>query len=132
VSADDFMKIIVNAIKSGYTISICGDVSEAGIDKEKQVAMIPSFDIPSEYINDDARQLRLENGSTTDDHCIHLVGYLMKDNKYWFLAKDSGAGAFDGKYPGYKYLSEDYVKLKMMNILLYKYAAKEVLDKIIK
>ncbi len=132
VSADDFMKIIVNAIKNGYTMSICGDVSEAGIDKEKQVAIVPSFDIPSEYINDDARQLRLENGSTTDDHCIHLVGYLLKENKYWFLAKDSGAGAFDGKHPGYKYLSEDYVKLKMMNILLYKYAAKEVLDKIIK
>lgn len=132
VSIDDFMKIIKSAVDSGFTISICGDVSEPGIDKVKQVAVIPTFDIPSELIDDNARQLRLGNGSTTDDHCIHLVGYLVKDGNIWFLTKDSGAGAFDGKYQGYKYLSEDYVKLKMMNILLYKYAANEVLDKIIK
>ena len=132
VGIDNFMKIVKSAITNGYTISICGDVSEAGIDKEKQVAVVPSFDIPSEFIDDNARQLRLGNGTTTDDHCIHLVGYLVKDGIYWFLTKDSGAGAFDGKYQGYKYLSEDFVKLKMMNILLYKYAAKEVLDKIIK
>jgi len=132
VSIDDFMKIIKSAVDSGFTISICGDVSEPGIDKEKQVAVVPTFDIPSAMIDDNARQLRLGNGSTTDDHCIHLVGYLVKDGSYWFLTKDSGTGAFDGKYQGYKYLREDYVKLKMMNILLYKYAAKEVLNKIIK
>jgi bleomycin hydrolase len=132
VKADDFLSIVKYAVKNGYTISLCGDVSEPGIIKEKQVAVVPTFDIPSEYISDDSRQLRLSNGTTTDDHCIHLIGYLEKDGKFWFLTKDSGAGAFDGKYPGYKYLSEDYVKLKMMNLLLYKYGAKNVLDKIIK
>ena len=46
VSADDFMKIIIYAIKGGYTISICGDISEPGIDKEKQVAVVPTFEYP--------------------------------------------------------------------------------------
>jgi hypothetical protein len=60
------------------------------------------------------------------------VGYKEENGIYWFLVKDSNAGAFDGKYPGYKYLREDYVKLKMMNILLSKDAVKEIMDKILK
>lgn len=132
VSADNFMIIIDDALKNSYTISLCGDFSEPGIDKTKQTMIIPTFDIPFDDINDDARQLRLSNGSTTDDHCVHLIGYAEKDGLKWFLIKDSSAGAFDGKYQGYRYVREDYIKLKMMNILLYKYGAGKVLDKIIK
>lgn len=132
VPVDDFITIIDTALKSGYTISICGDFSEPGIDKTKQTMIIPTFDIPSENINDDARQMRLGNGSTTDDHCVHLIGYTEKNGEKWYLIKDSSAGAFDGKYQGYRYVREDYIKLKMMNILLYKYGAKNILDKIIK
>lgn len=132
VSLDDFFLIITDALKKGYTICLCGDVSEPGIDNERQTLMIPTFDIASEYIDNDARQMRLGNGTTTDDHCMEIVGYCMYEGKYWFLLKDSGAGAFGVKYTGYRFMSEDYVKLKMMNILLYKYAAKIVLDKIIK
>jgi bleomycin hydrolase len=132
VSVDDFMTTINDALKEGYTISICGDFSEPGIDKVKQTMIIPTFDIPYEDINDDARQMRLSNGSTTDDHCVHLIGSTEKDGEKWYLIKDSSAGAFDGKHQGYRYVREDYIKLKMMNILLYKYAAKKILDKIIK
>lgn len=132
VSADDFVAIIDSAISSGYTISICGDFSEPGIDKVKQTMIVPTFDIPFEDINDDARQMRLSNGSTTDDHCVHLIGYLHKEGVKWYLIKDSSASAFDGENQGYRYVREDYVKLKMMNILLYKYAAGFLLNKIIK
>lgn len=132
VKADDFLNLSKDAIINNFSFCICGDVSEPGISNEKQVMFVPAFDIPSENIDDNARQVRLSNGSTTDDHCIHIVGYQLKNGKFWFLAKDSGAGAFDGKYKGYRFISEDYVKLKMMNILIYKYAAKKILDSIIK
>ncbi len=132
VSLDDYMKIIINAITNGYTISICGDVSESGYDSYAEVGIIPDFDIPSDYINEDSRQFRLSNKTTTDDHCIHLVGYMRENDKYWFLIKDSGSGGFDGNNKGYRFLSEDYVRLKMMNILIHKDAGKEILDKIIK
>lgn len=132
IPADDFMTIVNEALTEGYTISICGDFSEPGIDKQKQIMFIPSFDIPFSEINDDARQIRLSNQTTTDDHCIHLIGYTEKDGVKWYLIKDSSAGAFDGKYQGYRYMREDYVKLKMMNLFLYKYGAKKILDKIIK
>jgi bleomycin hydrolase len=132
VNASDFVGLAKDAIKNNNSFCICGDVSEPGISSEKQVMFVPDFDIPSEYIDDNARQVRLSNGSTTDDHCIHIVGYQEKDGHTWFLAKDSGAGAFDGKYKGYRFIREDYIKLKMMNILIYKYAARKILDSIIK
>ncbi len=132
VCMDDFFLIITDALKSGYTICLCGDVSEPGIDYNTQTFMVPTFDIPSDFIDDNARQVRLNNETTTDDHCMEIVGYCIYENKYWFLLKDSGAGAFGVKQTGYRFMNEDFVKLKMMNLLLYKYAAKKVLDKIIK
>ena len=132
VSLDDFYSIIVKSVKSGYTISICGDVSEPGHNSIVEVGVIPSFDIPQEYINQDSRELRLYNKSTTDDHCIHIVGYKRDNGKDWFLIKDSGSGAFDGNSKGYRYFREDYIKLKMMNIIVHRDVATGVLDKIIK
>jgi len=132
VHLDDFILLIKNSIKTGYTLCICGDVSEPGFDRTTQTGLIPTFDIPSDYIDENARQMRLVNESTTDDHCMHLIGYQVIDGKTWFVLKDSSAGAFDGKQKGYRFVSEDYVKLKMMNVLVYKMGAKPILDKIIK
>ena len=132
VSLEDFIFLTRNALKNGYSISICGDVSEPGYDQIVEVGVIPSFDIPSEYINDDARFMRLTNNSTSDDHCIHIVGYQEVNKTYWYLIKDSGSGAFDGPNKGYRFYSEDYIKLKMMNLLMHVDAARPILDKIIK
>ncbi|MCX6231451.1 MAG: peptidase C1 [Bacteroidetes bacterium] len=132
LSLKDYMDLLQSAISKGYTIAICGDVSEPGYNAQTQVAIIPSFDIPAEYINEDARQYRLENNTTTDDHCIHIVGYQKIDNVYWYLIKDSSSSGFDGKNKGYRFYHEDYIKLKMMNLLMHRDAARAFLDKIIK
>ncbi len=132
VSPEDFYGLCENAVMHGYTICICGDVSEPGYDANAEVAIIPEFDIPLEYINADSRELRLYNESTTDDHCIQIVGYQKSGDDMWYLIKDSGASGFDGKHKGYRFYHEDYIRLKMMNIMLHKDAARKVLDKIIK
>lgn len=132
LSLDDFMKLLNNSITKSYSIAICGDVSEPGYNSEYQIAIIPTFDIPSNYINEDSRQYRLENKSTTDDHCLHIVGVQNINGTNWYLIKDSGSGAFDGNTKGYRFYHEDYIKLKMMNMLIHKDAAKEFLNKIIK
>ncbi len=72
VPLDDFMKVLKNAIKNGYTLAIGGDVSEAGYDSWTKCAVVPTFDIPSEYIDENSRQFRFSNETTTDDHGIHL------------------------------------------------------------
>ena len=130
VPLDVYMKIIKKAIRNGYSLAIGGDVSEAGYDSHAEVAVVPTFDIPAEYINDDARQFRFSNGTTTDDHGIHLVGYYTDENgKDWYLIKDSGSGSRNGKHKGYYFYSEDYVKLKIINFTVHKDMVKDVLAK---
>ena len=134
VPLDAFMAALKGAVRKGFTVAIGGDVSEPGFDRTTQCAVIPDFDIPSGYINDDARQFRFSNRTTTDDHGIHLVGWLEKDGKDWYLIKDSGSGSRNNdekaKEFGYYFFSEDYVKLKMMDFMVHKDAVKELLEKV--
>ncbi len=129
VPLDEFMSSLKKAVKNRYSVAIGGDVSEAGYLPRNDVAIVPTFDIPSAYIDENARQFRFSNKTTTDDHGIHLVGYMNKNGKDWFLIKDSGSGSRDGNNKGYYFYNEDYVKLKMMDFMVHKDAVKDVLDK---
>lgn len=129
VPLDDFMNAIKKSIKSGYTLVIAGDVSEAGYDSWSKCAMIPTFDIPSDYIDEYARQFRFSNESTTDDHGIHIVGYKEENGKYWFLIKDSGAGARNVEPKGFYFYHEDYIKLKMMTAFVHKNVVKDLIER---
>lgn len=124
-----FMDALKYAIRNGYTMSIGGDVSEAGYDSWHKVAVVPTFDIPSDYIDESARQFRFSNKTTTDDHGIHLVGYMEKDGKDWFLIKDSGAGSRNTGDKGFYFYQEDYIKLKMMDFMVHKDAVENILKK---
>jgi bleomycin hydrolase len=132
ISLEDFSNLLPTALEQGYTVSICGDVSEPGYDRYKEVGIVPTFDIPAEYIDSHAREFRLYNGTTTDDHCIHVVGWQKFNGDLWYLIKDSSSSAFDGPNRGYRFIREDYVKLKIIALFMHKYAARPVLDKIIK
>jgi len=129
VPLDVFMEALKNNIMNGYTMAIGGDVSEAGYDSWQKVGVIPSFDIPSEYIDENARQFRFSNETTTDDHGIHLVGYMEKDGKDWYLIKDSGSGSRNTGDKGFYFYHEDYVKLKIMDFMVHKDAVENILKK---
>ncbi|MCF7975936.1 MAG: C1 family peptidase [Phycisphaerae bacterium] len=129
VPLDDFMTTLKRAVKDGYSLMIGGDVSESGYFSFKDVAMVPSYDIPSAYIDEHARQFRFSNNTTTDDHAIHVVGTQERDNGTWFLIKDSGSGARNGANPGYYFYHEDYLKLKMMYFVVHKSAVKGLLTR---
>ncbi|RMF08563.1 MAG: peptidase C1, partial [Candidatus Neomarinimicrobiota bacterium] len=127
VPLDDFYAILKGAVKAGYSVFFGGDVSEPGIEGLEDAAIIPEWDIPAKYINQEAREFRIYNHTTTDDHGIHMVGYTRKGRHDWFLIKDSGSGAWRGKYDGYFFYRDDYVKLKMRTILVHKDAVLKVL-----
>jgi bleomycin hydrolase len=133
VPAEVFIGIIKKAVRSGYTIAIGGDVSEPGFDREYQVGIVPTFDIPSEYIDDYAKQMRFTDKITQDDHGMHIVGYTEKNGRDWYLVKDSGSGSRNNnpnaKEFGYYFINEDYVKLKMMDFTIHKDAVKEIISK---
>ena len=127
----DFTALIKSSLKQGYSISIGGDVSESGIDSKRGIMMIPSYDIPSSYIDEHARLLRFVNGATTDDHAMHVIGFAERPNGTWYLVKDSGAGGHANKdHSGYWYMHEDYIKLKMMTATVHKGAVKDILQRL--
>jgi bleomycin hydrolase len=127
VPLNDFMNALNNAIDNGYTMAIGGDVTEPGYDSWHKIAMVPSFDIPDQYIDENAREFRFNNKTTTDDHGIHLVGYTKKDGVIWYLIKDSASGSRNADPKGYYFYREDYVKLKMMDFMVHKDAVKDLL-----
>lgn len=135
IPLDVFMDALKNAVKNGYSLSIGGDVSETGFSRETNCAIIPDYDIPSEYINEDARQFRFSNETTTDDHGMHLIGILENykgTGKDWYLIKDSSSGSRnvgeDNPNFGYYFFHEDYIKLKMMGFTIHKDAVKDILS----
>lgn len=128
----DFFEIITKSVENDYSVCICGDVSEQYYWNKEKIADIPKADIPSDYIDEFARQFRIDNGATSSGHCLHLVGYQIIDGKYWFLIKDSNKTQGDNNHTGYRFFSEDYIKLKILSIMVHKDMAKSVLDKIIK
>lgn len=130
VPLDVFMGIVDKSVRNGYSIAIGGDVSETGILGNVGVAVVPSYDVPSVYIDESARQMRFSNGSTTDDHAVHLVGWSDRKDGTWYLIKDSGSGAHNNpSAKGYYFYHSDYVKLKMMSFTIHKDAVRDVLAK---
>lgn len=130
VPLEDFMAVVKKAVRNGYTLCIGGDTSEPGLEGHAGIAVVPSFDIPAAYIDENARQFRFSNQTTGDDHGIHIVGYTVKDGNDWYLIKDSGAGSRNNSHPGYYFYREDYVKLKMLGFTVHKDMVTEILKKV--
>lgn len=126
---EDFMAGIRGALEQGYTMAFGGDTSETGKNGEAEIAFIPTFDIHPKLIDQDSREFRFTNRTTTDDHDIHCVGYADLGGHTYFLIKDSGRSAQDGPFKGYSFLRDDYVKLKMMIYLVHKDAVQDLLAK---
>jgi bleomycin hydrolase len=128
VPLDEFISALKRAVRNGYTVCLGGDVSEAGIDGHAGLAVVPTFDIPPVYIDDSAREFRFNNGTTVDDHGIHVVGFKEMDGKDWYLIKDSGSSSRNNGHPGYYFYHEDYVKLKMLDFMVHKNAVGQLFE----
>jgi len=125
---DQWYGALVGAIKTGYTAELGGDVSEPGWYGKQDLAVVPDFDVPPAYINEDSREFRYYNRTTTDDHGIHLIGHTQIEGRDWFLIKDSGRSARHGKFEGYYFMRDDYLRLKMMTFTVRKDALGSVLE----
>lgn len=104
-------------------------MSEPGYNGFENIAVVPTFDIPQGYINQDAREFRFYNHATEDDHGLHMVGITSVGGRDWFLIKDSARSSRWGKFEGYYFYRDDYVRLKMLTILVHRDAVKDLLAK---
>ena len=127
VPIDDLVATIDKAIEGGYTVAWDGDVSEAGFSRSKGIAVLPAksnkdyLTRPGKEIkvDQDKRQTTFEEHSTTDDHLMHLTGIAHdQDGNKYYLIKNSWGEV--GDHDGFLYMSEAYVRLKTVAILLHK------------
>lgn len=142
VPLEDLMKIIDSALKDGYSVVWDGDFSEESYSSKSGFAVIPEegeTDKKTEESDDEEiitlpekeknitqsmRQETFDNFATTDDHLMHIVGIAEDENgSRYYYTKDSWDT--EGKYKGFIFLSEPYVKLKTIAILLHKDAVPE-------
>ena len=116
VPIDDLVSIMVYAINNGYTINWDGDESEPGFSQAMGFAVLPDESVT---VTQDDRQLEFDTWLTTDDHLMNITGIGNdKDGKTYFLTKNSWG--IMGKYAGFIYMSEKYVRLKTICILINK------------
>lgn len=128
IPLDDFLSAMKKAIRAGYSLAIAADMSEPGYSiGPPGIAVVADFDIPFASIDERARQFRFANKMTTDDHNMHLVGYLRQGDRDWYLIKDSWSSAWNNAHPGYYFFREDYLKLKVLSFLVHKDAVRDLL-----
>ena len=125
---EDVQAIVENAINQGYSVAWDGDVSEEGFSSKNGIAIVPEdseredlFVNPGKekIVTQEIRQEQFESYSTTDDHLMHLTG-ISRDKKgtKYFLIKNSWGEV--SEYKGYLYMSETYLQLKTVAILVHK------------
>lgn len=132
VPVDRLVEIIDTALDKGYTVAWDGDVSEKGFSSSNGLAVLPAPDRrnglkapgPEIDVDQNMRQSTFEDLSTTDDHLMHLVGraHDQLGNKYYLIKNSWGQ---TGPHQGYLYMSEPYVRLKTVAIMLHKDAVQE-------
>lgn len=147
---DELMQVFDAAIESGYTIAWASDVSEIGFTRngialipdedapenagsdqahwlglsqnERMNQLRTKVDqgpLKEKAITQEMRQVSYDNYETTDDHGMQIYGIAKDQNgtKY-YMVKNSWGEA--GKYKGFWYASEAFVKYKTMSIMIHK------------
>lgn len=115
VPIDTLMFRVERAIRRGHPVCWEGDISEPGFNFQEGRAVVmhkqAMFLNKRKEITQADRQRAFERLETTDDHCMELCGLARdRSGRKYFLAKNSWGNT--GRYRGFMYLSDDYVKLK--------------------
>ena len=128
VPIDELMETIDFAIENGFSVAWDGDVSEKGFSAARGIAVLPTnanrrdlFTTPGEEqtVTQEMRQDAFTSLATTDDHLMHLVG-ISRDtegNKYYVVKNSWGE---IGKHKGFIHLSEAFVRLKTVAVIVHK------------
>jgi len=156
IPLDELLKVANNAIMKGYTFAWGADVSEKGFSHRKGLAILPadertvqnkkskalSFDdngekipnafyqpVKEKWVTPQQRQQAFEDGETTDDHGMHIVGIVQdqKGTKY-FVVKNSWGTKYND-LNGYFLASYPYFRDKTIDVFVHKDALPKDLKK---
>lgn len=123
ISQENMIETINHALKNGYSIVWDGDVSEDDFNHKKGMATIAKYDtldnkrteIPVEEF-----QKSFNSFETTDDHLMHLIGVAKDDKGRLFYIIKNSWGTESNDFGGLLYMSENYLKLKTIAIMINK------------
>ncbi len=148
---DEFMRVMEESVKNGWTFAWGADVSEDGFSRrgtknqcvatvpdvkavagvgsdqsrwtgEKAGAKITANDAAGEMtITQEMRQEGYDNWTTTDDHGMQIYGIAKDQNGKEYFMMKNSWGNY-GPYKGFWYVSKPYVAYKTMNIIINKNA----------
>lgn len=115
---DELMEVMYHALENGYTIAWDGDTSEKTFSHNNGIAELPRK--LKKKVDQNLRQETFYNRTTTDDHLMHVVGVSRdKDGNRLFYTKNSW-GASSNDIGGYLHMTDNYVRLKTLAILVNK------------
>ena len=120
VASAEMMAALDHALRNGFSVAVDMDVSEDGFKANAGMASLTAELEADGAITDAMRKEAFENGKTTDDHLMHIVG-IARDDKggVWYITKNSW-GSKVGPYKGYVMMSRGYVHLKMLSFMVSK------------
>ena len=155
---DEFMQVMEEAVRNGYTFAWGADVSEDGFGRrtgknrcvatvpatkqtagvgsdqsrwtgEKAGAKIAQADNAGELeITQEMRQKGYDNWETTDDHGMQIYGIAKDQDGKEYFMMKNSWGNY-GPYDGFWYVSKPYVAYKTMNIIINKNAVPKAIRK---
>ena len=155
---DEFMQVMEEAVRNGYTFAWGADVSEDGFSRrtgknrcvatvpatkqtagvgsdqsrwtgEKAGAKIAQADNAGELeITQEMRQKGYDNWETTDDHGMQIYGIAKDQDGKEYFMMKNSWGNY-GPYDGFWYVSKPYVAYKTMNIIINKNAVPKAIRK---
>lgn len=154
---DELMDVMNNALENGYSVAWDGDVSEKGFSHRRGIAVLPTNSktervnsemskwdsstpaekmmmmfaepVPELKVTDEKRMVTFNNRKTTDDHLMHMTGlYKDKFGTHFYKIKNSWA-ANSNDFGGYLMMSDSFVRMKTVAIMVHKDAIPKKLRK---
>lgn len=113
VPIDTLINKVEQSLRHGHPVCWEGDVSEPGFSFARGVAELSV----AGDVSQEARQRQFEEGQTTDDHCMEIVGMAHDpQGRDYFLLKNSWGT--HNPFGGYMYMSRDYFLMKTIAVYL--------------
>ena len=114
VPLDTMMNRIVQNLRAGHPVCWEGDTSEPGFLFGEGYAVLKN---EKKKVTAERRQASFEAHCTTDDHVMEIVGLAHDQHgRRFFLCKNSWGTA--NRYHGFMFLSENYVRMKTIAVVL--------------
>ena len=129
---DDFMAVIDNALRNGYTVAWDGDLTSGEFQHNRGIAICPAPEdfteavklekvYPDRVVTQEIRQTAFERFQTVDDHLMHLTGLFKdQDGNLFYKTKNSWGEGRNEEMKGYLFMSRAYIQMRTISIMVHK------------